>query len=83
MPPEAWAPSRLVLEDGSATERIDTINEPRLWSYFWDAIRKDMPQMAGHSLLRRFVEFIIRSGNGIENRDGLEIEQDYQDGLSM
>lgn len=71
------------LEDGSVTVTDNKINGHGLGGYLRDAFSKDAPQTAGHSLLRRFVSFIIRSWNAIETRDGPEVEQDYRDGPSI
>lgn len=71
------------LEDGSVTVANNKLNGRGLGGYLRDAFSKDAPQTPGHSLLRRFVSFIIRSWNAIETRDGPEIDQDYHDGPWM
>ena len=71
------------LEDGSVTVTDNKINGRGLGSYLRDAFSNDAPQTPGHSLLRRFVRFIIRTWNAIETRNGPEVEQDYRDGPSM
>ncbi|OJH44219.1 hypothetical protein IE00_12150 [Paracoccus sp. SM22M-07] len=71
------------LEDGSVTVTDKKINGSGLGGYLRDAFSKDAPQTPGHSLLRRFVSFVIRTWNAIETRDGPEIKQDYRDGPSM
>ena len=71
------------LEDGSVTVADNKLNGRGLGGYLRDAISKDAPQTPGHSLLRRFVSFIIRSWNAIETRDGPEVDQDYRDRPSM
>lgn len=71
------------LEDGSVTVTDNKIKGRGLGRYLRDAFSRDAPQTLGHSLLRRFVSFVIRTWNAIETRDGPEIEQDYRDGPSM
>lgn len=71
------------LEDGSVTVADNRINARGLGGYLRNAFSKGAPQTPGHSLLRRFVSFVIRSWNAIETRGGPEIEHDYRDGPSM
>ncbi|WP_282602220.1 Mob protein [Paracoccus sp. PARArs4] len=71
------------LEDGSVTVADNRITGRGLGSQLRSAFAADAPRTPGHSLLRRFVRFVIRSWNAIETRGGPEIEHDYRDGPSM